>query len=413
LSGYLRFAVVCAAVAFLGCDNLGKSPPAAVGSASAGSVPSSVATSGAPAAASVASAPSAPAAAAGPSASASASKAASAHADGDDGGFVGKYVGDTGSVEVTPGAAGRYQVHFALVAAGLPNSGEAGGPIGINDGSATLKISPTCKLAMKFGAHGTLEVSQTGTSVDCGFGMNVTADGSYKLEKRVAKAHADVNVPGAPSEQECAQLKPASAAGSTQLAINEAAADGATREGCRMRTAYTRLLSSVGSKPGVGEKLHQAQEAWAAYSKAHEGEVFPHEDEGGHYGSMLGMCVANETSGAYRARAAELRAARPCKDSAADAEAAQRDAHRAEVAAADALRKVKSANAKDAQLGAALSRAQVAFKKYAAAQGEFATAASGGNDACGARETERLAKQRASELKVLQKSGDEADCVWP
>lgn len=215
---------------------------------------------------------------------------------------------------------------------------------------------------MKFGIHGTLEVSQTGSSFDCGFGMNVTADGSYKLEKRTPKARSATVVPGAPSQEECASLQPASAPAGNQLALNQAAADEATREGCRMRIAYERLNGSLSSKPGANGKLALAQEAWSALFAAHENERFPHQGEQGHYGSMLGMCVAGVNQGMYRTRAAELRSFRPCSDDVATDEQARDAAHRAEVALTDAVRTMKTKYSKDPELVAALMQAQSAFK---------------------------------------------------
>jgi hypothetical protein len=62
------------------------------------------------------------------------------------------------------------------------NMGEAMGEAQIAGDTATFTPEDTeeCTITLKFLTRGRLKVTQNGTDADCGFGHNVSADGSYK-----------------------------------------------------------------------------------------------------------------------------------------------------------------------------------------------------------------------------------------
>lgn len=64
----------------------------------------------------------------------------------------------------------------------MANVGEARGTAEIAGDTAIFKPLETekCTMTMKFLRGGRLKVSQDGIDADCGFGVNVSADGDYK-----------------------------------------------------------------------------------------------------------------------------------------------------------------------------------------------------------------------------------------
>ena len=82
----------------------------------------------------------------------------------------------------------QYKVHGELTA----NTGTADGMVTLKDNAATFVPEGTtgCSINLKFEGN-KLIVKQTGSDSDCGFGHNVTADGTYiKRSNRPPKFEA-------------------------------------------------------------------------------------------------------------------------------------------------------------------------------------------------------------------------------
>ncbi|MBX7170893.1 MAG: hypothetical protein K1X72_08045 [Pyrinomonadaceae bacterium] len=75
---------------------------------------------------------------------------------------------------------GKLNVNFSIFNERTTNAGQAEGVANINGIDATFspKDFEKCKFTMKF-TGGKLIVKQLGTDQDCGFGMGVSADGTY------------------------------------------------------------------------------------------------------------------------------------------------------------------------------------------------------------------------------------------
>lgn len=75
-------------------------------------------------------------------------------------------------------------IYMHLTAKGekMPNLGEAAGEAAITGDTAIFKPADTeqCTITLKFLTGGRLKATQKGTDAECGFGANVSADGSYK-----------------------------------------------------------------------------------------------------------------------------------------------------------------------------------------------------------------------------------------
>jgi uncharacterized protein YecT (DUF1311 family) len=225
-----------------------------------------------------------------------------------------------------------------------------------------------------------------------------------------AQAAAEAVVPGAPSAAECKYLPPKSNAPiTTQLAATDQQANAANVEACKMRAAYTGLDKGTGAKPGASDKLLTAQKAWSAFLDAHDDERFPHLDEQGYYGSIVGMCIQAEHADAYKARTLELRAMQPCKVSTTSLSSAQASVAAAQLAMNSALSKMLTGYSKDHKFVAALLKAQLAFETLRRAHAAYAEAESGGNAVCGAHELERVTRARTAQLNVWLKPVAEGD----
>ncbi len=75
---------------------------------------------------------------------------------------------------------GKLNVNFSIFNERTTNAGTADGVANINGIDATFspKDFENCRFTMKF-TGGKLIVKQSGTDMDCGFGMGVSADGTY------------------------------------------------------------------------------------------------------------------------------------------------------------------------------------------------------------------------------------------
>jgi hypothetical protein len=84
-----------------------------------------------------------------------------------------------GKLQVSFSGIYPYKVHGEKTA----NLGEATGSADIEADTAVFKpegFEKTCTLTIHFTKPGQIQVTQEGDSPDCGFGMHVRADGSYR-----------------------------------------------------------------------------------------------------------------------------------------------------------------------------------------------------------------------------------------
>ena len=101
--------------------------------------------------------------------------------------FSGVFRGSSNEIKILALGGGKLHIAMDLVYPySLPN-GELSANMGQLDGEATITADiavyestedGTCKITIKFVKPGTIKVSQTDS--DCGFGHNVSSDGTYK-----------------------------------------------------------------------------------------------------------------------------------------------------------------------------------------------------------------------------------------
>jgi len=103
--------------------------------------------------------------------------------------FGGKFKDTASEIRIASIGKNKLHVAFELVYPFIDGYGERSANSGTADGEATIKGDTAvyhstefgqCTIAIKFVRAGTIKVSQQGTENDCGFGFNVTADGTYK-----------------------------------------------------------------------------------------------------------------------------------------------------------------------------------------------------------------------------------------
>lgn len=103
--------------------------------------------------------------------------------------FSGKFKGSYSEIKILALGKGKLRVAFELVYPYIDGTGEQSANMGYADGEATIKGDTAvyssdefgqCEITIKFLKPGTIEVTQSSTDSDCGFGHNVTADGTYK-----------------------------------------------------------------------------------------------------------------------------------------------------------------------------------------------------------------------------------------
>jgi len=74
------------------------------------------------------------------------------------------------------------------------NTDEASGEASIQADTAIFKpegFEKSCTITLHFSEPGKMDVSQQGDSADCGFGMNVSAEGSYrKISRKKPALHS-------------------------------------------------------------------------------------------------------------------------------------------------------------------------------------------------------------------------------
>ncbi len=101
--------------------------------------------------------------------------------------FSGRYKGSYDEIKILPLGKGRVRVSFDLLYPHLDGSGEMTANMGNAEGEATIsgdtavystgEDGDECTITIKFVKPGTIKVSQDGI---CGFGFNVSANGTYK-----------------------------------------------------------------------------------------------------------------------------------------------------------------------------------------------------------------------------------------
>jgi hypothetical protein len=103
--------------------------------------------------------------------------------------FTGKFKGSTSQIKILALGKGKLKIFFDLLYPFIDGSGEMSANMGQVTGEAAIAgdtaIYSTeeygeCKITIKFVRPGTIKVTQEGGSSGCGFGHNVTAEGTYK-----------------------------------------------------------------------------------------------------------------------------------------------------------------------------------------------------------------------------------------
>ncbi len=91
-------------------------------------------------------------------------------------------------IKIQSTGKGKLRVNFRLLYPDLSgggnvgNSGNADGAATLSGNTATFFLSgfERCKITIRFVKPGQIKVVQKGNDIDCGFGANVSASGTYK-----------------------------------------------------------------------------------------------------------------------------------------------------------------------------------------------------------------------------------------
>ena len=103
--------------------------------------------------------------------------------------FSGKFKGNYNEIKILALGKGKLRVAFDLTYPYIDGTGEVTANLGTADGTATIEGDTAvyssdeygqCTIKIKFTKPGTIEVTQSDTDSDCGFGFNVNAGGKYK-----------------------------------------------------------------------------------------------------------------------------------------------------------------------------------------------------------------------------------------
>lgn len=103
-------------------------------------------------------------------------------------GFTGKFKGSSSEIKIWALGRGKLKIAMDLIYPYTMGNGELSANLGQLDGEANIAGDAavyrstefgTCKISIKFVRPGTIKVSQEGSDSDCGFGHNVSADGTY------------------------------------------------------------------------------------------------------------------------------------------------------------------------------------------------------------------------------------------
>lgn len=103
--------------------------------------------------------------------------------------FTGKYREFSNQIKILALGGSKLRVGMDLVYPLTTGSGEKSVNMGSLDGEASISADTaiyqsaefgTCKITIKFVKPGAIKVTQEGSDTDCGFGHNVTANGTYR-----------------------------------------------------------------------------------------------------------------------------------------------------------------------------------------------------------------------------------------
>jgi hypothetical protein len=103
--------------------------------------------------------------------------------------FTGKFKGSANEIKILALGKGKLKVSFDLLYPFIDGNGEKSANMGQLEGNAaivgdTATLTSTefgpCTITIKFVRPGTIKVTQEGDDSACGFGHNVSADGTYK-----------------------------------------------------------------------------------------------------------------------------------------------------------------------------------------------------------------------------------------
>lgn len=103
--------------------------------------------------------------------------------------FTGKYKGSSNEITIQALGGGKLKIGFDLTYPFIDGTGEMNANVGQAVGTATIEgdtaIYETtedgnCKIVIKFVSPGVIKVTQEQDGAGCGFGFNVSANGTYK-----------------------------------------------------------------------------------------------------------------------------------------------------------------------------------------------------------------------------------------
>ena len=103
--------------------------------------------------------------------------------------FKGRFKGSSNEIKILALGKGKLRVSFDLLYPYFLGTGELSANLGQGEGEAMIEGDTAvyssdefgaCKITIKFVKPGIIKVSQEATDADCGFGHNVTADGTYR-----------------------------------------------------------------------------------------------------------------------------------------------------------------------------------------------------------------------------------------
>ena len=103
--------------------------------------------------------------------------------------FAGKFKGSSSEIKILALGGGKLHIAMELIYPYTMANGELMANTGELDGQAKIEGDTAiytsaefgkCTITIKFVAPGTIKVSQEGTDSGCGFGFNVSSDGTYK-----------------------------------------------------------------------------------------------------------------------------------------------------------------------------------------------------------------------------------------
>ncbi len=103
--------------------------------------------------------------------------------------FRGKYKEMSNEIKVLALGGGKVRIALDLIYPYTLNDGEMTVNLGSLDGEASIEADTAvyrsaefgeCQITFKFVRPGTLRITQDGSDADCGFGRNVTSEGSYR-----------------------------------------------------------------------------------------------------------------------------------------------------------------------------------------------------------------------------------------